>query len=148
MNGEGAPKRPLEVLAAKPGPHKDTPADRTDVTTDELLEIVRRYRLAARLVADDPSLSMIAKCRALLELQRRARRETHLPHFAELSVWGGARHLWEKPATVPRDEIAALRRLLRKGLNRCPECRRRLPDHEELDSWELLEIRAMGSRTA
>lgn len=41
----------------------------------EALATVRRYESAARTIADDESLSVRARCVALLELSRRGRRE-------------------------------------------------------------------------
>jgi hypothetical protein len=106
---------------------------------DELLEVVRNFELAARKIADDPTLSVRSKCLALLELRRRARLETGLPAFAEISVWRGSKHLFSEPA-VPRDLLERLRSLLRRGLSSCPTCLRDIPSHDELDRWRELEI--------
>jgi hypothetical protein len=39
---------------------------------------------------------------------------------------------------VPRDLIEAIRRLIRHGHDRCPECRRPLPSPADLDRWRRL----------
>jgi hypothetical protein len=114
---------------------------------DEVLRIARDYRRAARLVADDSTLSLRSKCLALIDLNRRARQE--LPAgFGEAAVWGGARHLFEADLGVPRSVIEANRRLLRRGHHDCPTCHRPLPDHDDLDRWEELGRRSMIARGA
>ena len=104
---------------------------------DEALAQIRRWETSARLVADDPGLTIRAKCKALLEMMARARR-SELAAFLETAVWRGCRHLFEEDLRVPTDLIEANRRLRRHGHVACPECRRPLPDHDELDRWREL----------
>jgi hypothetical protein len=109
----------------------------TDEATERVLAEIRRWETPARLVADDPELSVEAKCRALLEMMARARRSENAA-FLETAVWRGCRHLFEGDEQVPRDVIEANRRLIRRGLNACPECRRPLPSTADLDRWREL----------
>ncbi len=104
---------------------------------DRALAEIRRWERAARLVADDPALSLKRKCLALLEMMSRARR-SELAAFLELSVWKGCKHLFEEDVPTPTDTIGAIRALLRQGHSDCPTCRRPLPDHDELDRWRRL----------
>lgn len=60
----------------------------------EALATVRRYESAARTIADDESLSVRARCVALLELSRRGRRE-EAPGLIESGIWRGARAFLE-----------------------------------------------------
>jgi hypothetical protein len=106
-------------------------------SVDQALSEIRRWERAARLVADDPTLSLKRKCFALLEMMARARR-SELAAFLELSVWKGCKHLFEEDAPTPTDTIGAIRALLRQGHESCPTCRRPLPDHDELDHWRQL----------
>ena len=57
-------------------------------SVDEALAEIRRWERAARLVADDPALSLKRKCFALLEMMARARR-SDLAAFLETAVWRG-----------------------------------------------------------
>jgi hypothetical protein len=113
-------------------PQRHPPAD-----VDAALAEIRRWETASRLVADDPALSIRQKCAALLDMAFHARR-SELAGFLELAIWRGCRHLFEEERDVPRDVIEANRRLLHRGLDRCPSCRRPLPDHDELDRWRAL----------
>jgi hypothetical protein len=115
----------------------------TDV--DALLEVLGRYQVAAREIADSDQ-TLEAKCLELIELNRQARRETELPAFAEAAVWGAARHLFEDDHSLPRDLIGAIRGLRRRGLATCPTCLRDLPDHAELDRWQALAREAVLRR--
>ncbi len=121
------------------------PASPTEV--DELLGIAHDYRRAARLIADDESLTIRSKCLGLLELNRRARRDV-LPEFAAAADWGGCRFLFDEDRGVPQNVIEANRRLLRRGQTDCPTCRRPLPTHARLDDWEHLGRRSMIRRGA
>jgi hypothetical protein len=104
---------------------------------DEVLAEIRRWETAARLVADDPALSLKKKCSALLEMMAKARR-SELAAFLETAVWRGCRHLFEEDVRIPSGTIDAIRRLIRKGHSDCPTCRRPLPDHDVLDYWREL----------
>jgi hypothetical protein len=104
---------------------------------DQALAEIRRYETTARLIADDPALSLKAKCRALLEMMAKARR-SELAAFLETAIWRSCRHLFEEDPRPPTDTIGAIRALLRRGLNACPTCRRPLPDHSTLDYWRRL----------
>jgi hypothetical protein len=104
---------------------------------DQALAEIKRWERAARLVADDPALTLKRKCFALLEMMARARR-SELAAFLELAVWKGCRHLFEEEPRIPADTIGAIRALLRRGLDACPTCRRPLPDHSTLDYWREL----------
>jgi hypothetical protein len=104
---------------------------------DAVLAEIRRWETASRLVADDPELSIRGKCRALLEMMAKARRSEN-PAFLETAIWRGCRHFFEGDRYVPTDVIQANRRLIRRGLNRCPECRRPLPSTADLDRWREL----------
>lgn len=106
-------------------------------TVEESLAEIRRWSRAARLVADNPALTIRAKCKALIDMSFRARR-TEIPAFLEAAIWKGCRHLFEEELEVPADVLGAIRRLRHQGHDRCPECRRHLPDHEELDRWREL----------
>jgi hypothetical protein len=106
-------------------------------SVDHALAEIRRWERAARLVADDPTLSLRQKCFALLEMMAKARR-SELAAFFETAVWRGCRHLFEEDVRVPTNTIDAIRRLLRQGLDSCPTCRRPLPDHDVLDYWREL----------
>jgi hypothetical protein len=112
---------------------------------DAALAEIRRWETAARLVADDPDLTVRAKCRALLEMAFKARRSENGP-FLETAIWRGSRHFFEGDRKVPTDTIGAIRRLLRQGRSDCPMCRRPLPDHDELDYWRELTHEAMTRR--
>ena len=114
---------------------------------DRALAEIRRWETAARLVADDPALSIKAKCKALLEMMARARR-SELAGFLEVATWRGCAHLFEEDVRVPTDTIGAIRRLLRQGHSNCPTCRRALPDHDVLDYWRQLGHGAMTRRSA
>jgi hypothetical protein len=114
----------------------------TDV--DEMLDILKRYQVAARQIADSDQ-PLKAKCLALLELNRQARQEA-LPAFAEAATWGAARHLFEENEGLPQDLVGALRGLRRRGLDACPTCLRHLPDHAELDRWQALTREAIARR--
>jgi hypothetical protein len=137
MNSEKAEGRvthPAPQTTATTTSHKITEgAD----SVDHALAEIRRWERAARLVADDPALTLKWKCFALLEMMARARR-SELAAFLEVAVWKGSRHLFEEDARVPSDAIGAIRRLLRQGHDHCPECRRPLPDHDQLDHWRRL----------
>jgi len=113
---------------------------------DEILAVLANYQVAAREIADS-DLSTGQKCRALIELNRQARREV-LPAFGEAAIWGAARHLFESPKRVPPTIIEAIRRLRRRGHDRCPSCRRDLPTHAELDRWQALGREAILRRPA
>jgi hypothetical protein len=104
---------------------------------DKAIAEIRRWERAARLVADDPALSLRAKCRALLEMTARARR-SDIASFLEHAIWRGCGHLFEEDIRVPTDVIGAIRRLRRQGRDACPTCLRPLPDHDELDHWREL----------
>jgi hypothetical protein len=106
-------------------------------SVDEVLARVRRYEAAARGVADDETLPVKARCRALLELSHRGRHE-ELPAFVEAGSWRGCRGFREGDKRVPRDVIEANRRLLRRGHVDCPTCRRPLPSSADLDRWRAL----------
>lgn len=114
---------------------------------ERALAEIRRWETSARLVADDPSLPFKAKCVGLLEMAFRARR-TDIPQFLETAIWRGSRHLFEDERRIPTDTIAAIRRLLRKGNNVCPSCRRPLPGHDALDRWRRLGHEAITRRPA
>jgi hypothetical protein len=113
---------------------------------DEILALLANYQVAAREIADS-DLSMGQKCRALVELNRQARREV-VPAFAEAAVWGAARHLFESDKPVPPTIIEASRWLRRRGHDACPTCRRGLPTHAELDRWQALGREAILRRPA
>lgn len=113
---------------------------------DEILAVLANYQVAAREIADS-DLSMGQKCRALIELNRQARREV-LPAFAEAAIWGAARHLFASDKPVPSAVIQANRWLRRRGHDRCPTCRRDLPTHAELDRWQALGREAILRRPA
>lgn len=104
---------------------------------EEILARVRRYEFAARVIADDESLSIKARCRALIELSQRGRHE-EVPAFIEAGIWRGCRHFFESDERVPRDVIEANHRLIRRGHDRCPECRRPLPSTADLNRWREL----------
>jgi hypothetical protein len=115
-----------------------TPTQRPSLAdTERALAEIRRWERAARLVADDPAFSIRQKCKALLEMMGRARR-SELAAFLETAIWRGSRHFFEGDRQVPRDVIEANRRLIRRGLDRCPECRRPLPSTADLDRWREL----------
>lgn len=144
------------TLEDRGGPRKGRPDSnanqgdilhRDDDTVDELLAVARSYREAAREIADDSSLTVAARCFALRELNRRARQEI-MPAFAEAAIWGGCRHLFEGDQRVPRDLIEANRRLIRRGHDRCPECRRPLPSVADLDRWRQLGHQTHHRRSA
>lgn len=105
--------------------------------TERALEQIRHWETSTRLVADDPTMTLRGKCLALLEMAFRARR-SELAAFLERAVWNGCRHLFEEEVEIPRDLINAIRRLRHQGHERCPECRRDLPSHKELDRWREL----------
>ena len=104
---------------------------------EHALAEIRRWEKAARLVADDPGLSIRQKCAALLDMMAKARR-SDLAGFLERAIWRGCRLLFEEEVRVPTDTIGACRALLRRGLTDCPTCRRPLPDHDQLDYWREL----------
>jgi hypothetical protein len=104
---------------------------------DEILETIRRFESAARVIADEDALTIKARCKALLDLMARARKRDGAA-FLETAIWRGCRHFFESDERVPRDVIDANRRLIRQGHDRCPECRRPLPDHSTLDFWRQL----------
>ncbi len=104
---------------------------------DRVLAEIRRWETAARLVADDLELSVKAKCRALLEMMAKVRRSENAA-FLETAIWRAVRHFFEGDRKVPADVIEANRRLIRRGLHRCPECRRPLPSSSDLDYWREL----------
>jgi hypothetical protein len=104
---------------------------------DEILANVRRFEFAARAIADDKTLSVKARCRALIQLMAKARRGDAAA-FLETAVWRGCRHFFEGDGEVPRDIIEANHRLIRRGHDRCPECRRPLPSVADLRRWREL----------
>jgi hypothetical protein len=104
---------------------------------EEALALVRKYESAARTIADDESLSVRARCTALLELSRRGRRE-EAPGLIESGIWRGSRAFLEGDRGIPRDVTEACRRLLRQGRTDCPTCRRPLPSAADLDRWREL----------
>jgi hypothetical protein len=141
QEGGGAVKPPNEG-----GPRKGRPDTTTNAATridkdadsvDEILATVRRYESAARAIADNESLTVKARCRALLALSQRGRHE-ELPAFVEAGIWRGCRHFFEGDRHVPTDLIEACRRLIRQGHWACPECRRPLPSTADLDRWREL----------
>jgi hypothetical protein len=116
----------------------ETATDYTDTETDRALSEIRRWERAARLVADDPALTLKRKCFGLLEMMACARR-SELAGFLETAVWRGSRHLFDEGPRDTADVIDATRRLRRQGHHACPTCRRPLPDHDELDYWRELQ---------
>jgi hypothetical protein len=127
-------------------PRQDLEMDSSTPEIERVLGEIRRWETAARLLADDPALSLKAKCRALLEMMARARR-SELAAFLETAIWRSCRHLFEEEPRQPTDTIGAIRALLRRGLAACPTCRRPLPDHSTLDYWRQLTHDSM-TRTA
>jgi hypothetical protein len=104
---------------------------------DEILARVRQYEFAARAIADDETLSIKARCKALLELSQRGRHE-EAPAFIEAGIWRGCRAFFEGDEQVGHNVIEANRRLIRRGHSTCPECRRPLPSTADLDRWREL----------
>jgi hypothetical protein len=133
MSTEAAPRGGHPATGT--GHHASYTESATEV--DRALAEIRRWERAARLVADDPSLSIRQKCKALLEMMAKARR-SEIAAFLETAIWRGCRHLFEGDEQVPRDVIEANRRLIRRGHDRCPECRRPLPSTADLDRWREL----------
>jgi hypothetical protein len=106
-------------------------------SADEALAEIRRFESAARTIADDRALPIRQKCKALLEMMAKARRSENAA-FLETAIWRGCHHFFEGDEQVPRDVIEANRRLVRRGHDRCPECRRPLPSVADLDRWRQL----------
>ena len=127
------------VASRTPGTATTTSHKITDDpdSVDQALAEIRRWERASRLVADDPALTIKAKCKALMEMSFRSRR-SDLRAFLETAIWKGCRHLFEKDGGVPTDTIGAIRRLRRAGHTDCPSCRRPLPNHDVLDYWREL----------
>jgi hypothetical protein len=107
--------------------------------TERALQEIARWERAARLVADDPAMTLKRKCFALLEMMSRARR-SEFAAFLERAIWKGCAHLFEEEPRIPTDTIGACRRLLRQGLDTCRECKRPLPDHSTLDYWREITL--------
>jgi hypothetical protein len=129
MNDESRPKAAPEIPR-----HAGLSSSYPGTEADRALAEIDRWTRAARLVADDPGLSIKAKCRALLEMMGKARR-SDLAAFLERAVWKGCRHLFEEDPRPPTNAIDACRRLIRRGLDTCPTCYRPLPDHDQIDYW-------------
>jgi hypothetical protein len=112
----------------------------SDSRSPEIAEL-HRFRRAARALVRDAGLSTRGKHIALARLAERARSEAELPGWAQEAVCDEARAFLECPAPSdvppfpgPPVESAA-RRLRGRGLSRCPECRRVLPNEVELRRW-------------
>jgi hypothetical protein len=134
----GSPVRqpgPEQTATITTQPHRGYNETSTDV--DDVLAEIRRWESAARVIADDRALSKRQKCAALLDMAFRARRRDTAV-FLETAIWRGSRHFFEGDRKVPRDVIEANRRLIRRGLDHCPECRRPLPSSADLDRWREL----------
>jgi hypothetical protein len=139
--GASSPASPQKTPAPQPESRTSYPETATGV--DQALDQIRRWERTSRVIASDSALSLKGKCRALLDLMARARR-SELAAFLEIAVGRGCSFLFVEEQEVPRDIIAALRRLRHRGLDRCPECRRDLPSHDELDRW--VQLRHTGCR--
>jgi hypothetical protein len=132
--GPAADRTPIAATTTNQATRSIT---RSADSIDEALAEIRRWERAARLVADDRALSTTQKCRALLDMAFRARRRPDAG-FLETAIWRGCRHLFDGDRQVPCDVIEANRRLIRRGHDRCPECRRPLPSTADLDRWREL----------
>jgi hypothetical protein len=78
---------------------------------ERILAELRAYQEAARAIVQDDMLAYRAKCAALVELQRRARREEVIPAFYEAAIWGWARTILQPDPDFPGDKVqAAIRR--------------------------------------
>jgi hypothetical protein len=131
--GPAADRTPRAATTTNQAP---TSITRDADSVDELLATVRRFESAARVIADDDALTIKARCRALLDLMARARKRDGAA-LLETAIWRGCRHFFEGDERVPRDVIDANHRLIRQGHDRCPECRRPLPDLSTLDYWRV-----------
>ena len=74
----------------------------------------------------------------------RSCRHSSRPSF----FWRGAYHFREGDKRVPRDVIDANHRLIRRGLDACPECRPSLPTTDELRRWRELSHDSLLRRPA
>lgn len=141
------PEKRSRPLQGRPAESAATPTPKRYINgwpdasaeVEDLLASAREFQGAARRVADDQTLSVKARCLALLDLGRRARRETP-GGFAASAVWGGARHFLAEDGLPAGGDgtVNAIRRLRYDGHSDCPSCKRPLPDHEELDGWNRL----------
>jgi hypothetical protein len=123
--GDGADAKSLD----------QAPTRYTDNEAERALGEIRHWERTSRLIANDSEFTLKHKCVALLQMMARARK-SELGSFLELAIWRGAGHLFEpEPPTVPADMIGAIRRLRNMGHDACPECRRHLPSHDDLDHW-------------
>lgn len=109
---------------------------------DQILAAAKGFKIAARRIADDPTLDVTTRCLSLVELSRQARQRMPAS-FADATIWSQVRHLFGKPV-VPRGMVEAIRKLIRAGKSECPCCQRPLPDHGELDRWMGLQMDVWG----
>jgi hypothetical protein len=142
---EGGPRKgcPEATTTTQSARRDSNPTSGHEVA--QILAMVRRFESAARVLADDEGLSVRARCNGLLELMANARRRDGAAFF-ERAVWRGCRHLFEGDEQVPHDLIEANHRLIRRGHDRCPECLRSLPSHDDLRRWRKLgHVSLLGS---
>jgi hypothetical protein len=136
---EGGPRK------GRPDTTHHLPTSYNDDEAERALAEIRRWENSARLIADDPGMTLKAKCLALLDMMARARR-SEFAAFLERAVWKGCAHLFEEEPRLPSDTIGAIRALLRRGHEACPTCLRPLPDYSTLDYWRRLTHEAMTER--
>jgi hypothetical protein len=81
---------------------------------DEALASIGRLQTSARLIADDDTMTRRQKCKALLEMMTRARRE-QLGAFNSVAIWKGCGHLFDGEPHDTSEIVRAIRTLRAAG---------------------------------
>jgi hypothetical protein len=113
---------------------------------DPITDEVQEYRNAAREVARAPGRTHRDKLKAFVSLSELAR-ESEAPDLCQRAVWvefDAYLHGVPTPPVGPDPVENACRGLRREGYERCPSCRRRLPDETEMDRWRRLREHAIA----
>ena len=115
------------------------PEIRSEESLPPELSEIDSYRLAARTIVRDEKRARADRLIALVKLVERARRESGLPEWCQRAIWEESAEFIEgrgRPKPLSTEPVeAAVRRLLNRGLIRCPTCRLPLPDERTLDRW-------------
>jgi hypothetical protein len=115
----------------------------------DTVEEIQTFQRTARRIVRNPDLTVMQVCVALIRLAVEARR-TQAPELCQAAIWTEA-EVFVMTGERPMDREAivealhasdpvemTLRRLVRDGYVRCPECTRVLPDERALDHRRTL----------
>lgn len=86
---------------------------------------------------------------AIVELAARARQEPELASWCQTAVWIASKVYLEtgrvaEPPGAADPVTTACRALRLRRLERCPECKRRLPSLEEIRRWDEMYLRSLA----